>query len=175
METGFLLPFKSNFNIQHSRFITLSLCFTLSNLASLSSPCLENLHSVCVCVFRLRLLFIQSDPTRRPDGHWIIRSFIFKSTALSSQCPNQLKSSKHRTQHSPSPQEQATSLCRPRFLRVFCCRCSFCFHERAGDSRLLLTQLTRIFLGVRFDSEVIVQAAETVYVLQAVPICRASL
>lgn len=66
----------------------LPLSSSLLNFGLFLCPCFPNLP---MCVFRLRTLFIQSNETSRPDGGWIIMSFIFKSTALSSQWPNQFK------------------------------------------------------------------------------------
>lgn len=85
-EPGFLLPFKSNLNI-HSSKILLLITRSPAHASTLTSV----FPNLSMCVFRLRLLFIQSDETSRPDGRWIIMSFIFKWTALSSQWPNQFK------------------------------------------------------------------------------------
>ena len=111
-----------------------------------------------MCVFRLRPLFIQSDETSRPDGRWIIMSFIFKSTALSSQWPNQFKySPKLPPTHTPTA-----------------ARCKETFSHSCIFTNMLKTLSCphpddHIFLWS--DSQVFVQAAETIYVLQALPIC----
>lgn len=108
-----------------------------------------------MCVFRLRPLFIQSDETSRPDGHWIIMSFIFKSTALSSQWPNQFKYFP-KLQPTHPPQEYShtlfTSILQTMLKTLSC--------PHPDDHISLWT-----------DSQIFVQAAATIYVLQALPIC----
>lgn len=106
VEPGLLLPFKSKLNIHSPRLEAAALL--------VSSSLLTQFPNLRVCVFRLRL-FIQSDETGRPDGHWIIMSFIFKCTALSSQWPNQFKRfpklhPTHRASH-PRPQDVQEQSC----------------------------------------------------------------
>lgn len=111
-----------------------------------------------MCFFRLRLLFIQSDETRTPDGQWIIMSFIFKSTASSSQWPNQFKYFPNlRSAYTPTAgtctRTFSHSCILTNMLRILAC-------PHPDD---------HIFLWP--DLQVFVQAAETIYVLQALPIC----
>lgn len=98
----------------------LTLSSSLPNFGLFLFPHSPNLP---MCIFRLRLLFIQSNETSRPDGRWIIMSFIFKSTALSSQWPNQFKCfpklrPTHTTTHPPqqAAQERSHTLV---FLQTF--------------------------------------------------------
>lgn len=84
-----LLPLIS-YSLDHTSTLpSLFFCPTFQ-----TSPCV---FSDCV------LLFIQSNETSGPDGRWIIISFIFKSTAFTSQWPNQFKCfAKLRPAHTPT-------------------------------------------------------------------------
>lgn len=91
-----------------------------------------------MCVFRLHPLFIQSDETSRPDGRWIIMSFIFKSTALSSQWRNQFKYlPKLQPSHTPT-----TARCKGTFSHS----AHLCFYKHAEDIVLSAPRWPHIFV-----------------------------
>lgn len=124
----------------------------LLNLASFFTR-FANLH---MYVLRLRPLFIQSDETSSPDGHWIIMSFIFKSTALSSQWPTSSSTSLSFSQPTHPLHEDSHTLFICTFTNML--KPLSCPHP---DDHIFLWS----------NSQVFVQAAETIYVLQAIPIC----
>lgn len=122
VEPGFLLPFKSNLNIHKPAILLL-----LPRARSLTLP--SFFPNLPMCVFRLLPLFIQSDETSRPDGRWIIMSFIFKSTALSSQWPNQFK-------YFPKLQSTHTHPARCKHSHT---RFTFCFFYKHAEDIVLST------------------------------------
>lgn len=140
------------------------LSWSLAHSQTLASL-LTQFPNLRVCVFRLRL-FIQSDETGRPDGHWIIMSFIFKCTALSSQWPNQFKRfpklhPTHRASH-PRPQDVQEQSCTV-FTSIFknMLKTLACPHPDDHFFFFFLVWLAGLCPGCR----------NHIHVLQALPIC----
>lgn len=131
-------------------------CAALSLSHSLTLPSFFNrFPNLPMCVFRLRpTLFIQSDETSRPDGRWIIMSFIFKSTVLNSQQPNQFKYfAKLQSTHTCAMHRDILTLFTNMLKTLYC--------PHPAD---------HIFMW-SYSQTCLCPAAETVYVLQALPIC----